>query len=463
MHFDSVQVVVPTPIQLADPVEAILDFKKRRAAELVHWKELYAQAASQEVDFDRIVEWIHDTILTTEREAELTAAAYNAYLGATQDPHTYIIPMDYMMALQNSTGEQYFGIGAQIKKVGVTVLIIEAFEGSPALAAGLRARDVVTHVDDFPVNDLTIEQVVKRIKGPEGTPVVLTVQRPEATVAITIIRGRIVFPNVAHKTIERHDQRLGYIRLGSFTPTTSCLKIKAAIAGLSADHVRGLILDLRGNSGGLLNQAVCIVSQFLASGKIVVQLKDLEGNIIDTNKTSGWSHTDLPLVVLQDAGSASASEVVAGALQEYERSYTVGERSFGKGSVQRMQQVAAKILMAKTQGLFHFASGRTNQIVGITPDLEAYRIPDPTEAEKVAFREEDRYINPIPPTNSEFVHPNPAALQTLRSCVADTGDAEVLFAAQENSPQRRDYALLVAGDVLHCVLRHNLHASAASR
>ena len=270
--------------------------------------------------------------------------------------------------------------------------------------------------------------------------------------------------NVEYSVINHREKLIGFIKLNSFIEK-SCDEMESAVRALTKQKVKGLILDLRNNGGGRLEQAVCITSIFIGPNKTVVVQKYLDASIKDRKeKTSedAIQMTKLPLVTLVNARSASASEVVSGALQDYQRSLILGERTYGKATVQSRISLEYfgdyklpkdnGMYFMKTIARFYLPSGRTNQIVGIIPDIEAFDSPDPTEDDKVVFREEDSYLNSLPPAGPQYVPNRPKVIRAISECMAKSGKARKLYAVlSAHSPTIPDFQQLTAEDALSCM------------
>lgn len=231
---------------------------------------------------------------------------------------------------------EFEGIGVVIRTVEETgeIVVVSVLEGSPAQAGGIAQGDVFSSVDDVEVMGMNQVDLANVVRGPEGTPVKIIMRRGEELVEFNLVRARIIVPNVESEVLENN---IGYIRLNQFS-SQARTDLDTALEGLNPDELDGLILDLRGNPGGLLSSAVSIGSAFIEDGTLLVEdFGDGNEEILTTN--GSYNGFDRPLVVLVDEGSASASELIAGALQDNERATIIGETTFGKGTVQTWQQL----------------------------------------------------------------------------------------------------------------------------
>ncbi len=283
------------------------------------------------------------------------------------DPYTQYIPESDMEDYRFMTTGQYGGIGALIKRREEHLLISEPYEGYPAMKAGIWAGDEILEVDGRKVTGLSTEEVSKLLKGQASTPVKVLLQRKGSEPTLyTLVREEIKIPDVPYKGIIDAEGHVGYIKLNSFTQTAS-QEVRTAVKELKEQGATRLVLDLRGNGGGLLREAVNIVNLFVPKGQLVVETK---GKIAEWDKTyktlSEPLDATIPLVVLVDRGSASASEIVSGALQDLDRAVVVGERTFGKGLVQQTRDLRYNSKIKVTVAKYYIPSGRCIQKLDYT-------------------------------------------------------------------------------------------------
>jgi carboxyl-terminal processing protease len=280
------------------------------------------------------------------------------------DPYTLYVPQeeqeDFRMMLTNTYG----GIGAVIYKPDVNgnVLINEPYEGSPAAKAGIRCGDEVLAIDGVSTHGLTSAESSDRMRGKPGTTVVLTIKKLRGeTVDVPVVRERIALPSVEY--VGMLNEADGYILLEKFTDGVG-QSIRDAYHELKAQGMKRLVLDLRGNGGGLLNEAVNIVSLFVPRGSIVVTAKGRSAASEEVYKTTTDPvDTEIPILVLVDSGSASASEIVSGALQDYDRATIVGTRTYGKGLVQSIRPLPYDGQLKVTTAKYYTPSGRCVQAI----------------------------------------------------------------------------------------------------
>ena len=301
------------------------------------------------------------------------------------DPHsTYLTPEDYK-EMQVDTSGKFSGIGIEISMDQGRLTCVTPIEDTPADKAGMQSGDIILEIDGESTQDMTLMDAVKRIRGKKGSTVKLLILHKDSNKPqeIAIVRGTI--PIVSVKTQSLEDGYL-YLRLTKFHESTT-KNMREKIAEYQKDHtLKGIVLDLRNNPGGLLGQAVSVTDTFVDDGIIVyIQGKDKD-NRKDFFAAKNTNEITVPLVVLINAGSASASEIVAGALQDHKRALIVGERSFGKGSVQTIVPMADGSAIKLTTALYYTPNGRSIQAKGIEPDLKIPFVAPPKD-EDAAMRE----------------------------------------------------------------------------
>jgi carboxyl-terminal processing protease len=322
----------------------------------------------------------------------LRAGAINGIIQALGDPHTvYIDPQSYALGVDVISGT-FEGIGAQVEQDPVTgdIVIVTPFSGSPAEAAGIRAGDIVRTVDGESTENWSVAQAVQRIRGRDGTDVVLGIERADGSSEdVTITRGTIVIPTVFSRPVEDEDGNtvddMAYIELQQFTDQAVrdlSDKLQEVISG----GAKGVILDLRRNPGGGLDATVQIADLFLDDGKIITEVSRA-GDRTTTNARPGGVATEIPVVVLVGPGSASGSEVLACALRDNGRATLVGETTFGKGSVNHLRELSNHGALYVTIARWECPSGEQIEAVGITPDVKV----SATEADIEAKRDVQLY------------------------------------------------------------------------
>jgi carboxyl-terminal processing protease len=308
-------------------------------------------------------------------------------LAGLDDPHTDLLTSAEYESLQEHTQGTYSGIGLTVGPSRKGLLVTSVAEG-PAGEVGIEKGDVITKIDGEPVGELPFESALNLIKGHPGAPVEVTVKRPKKKKPLeyTVVRREIEVPPLASKILTAKKQKLGYIRVFSFSAGAAD-EIKEATADLVEKGATGIILDLRDNPGGLLSEAVNTASVFIDEG-IVVRTDGLHEDEHEYRVTGTATQTDLPLVVLVNGGSASAAEIVAGALLDHDRASLVGERTFGKASVQTIAPLQGGGALKLTTAKYLTPAGADITNLGLQPAVIAADDPTtrPDEALKVARR-----------------------------------------------------------------------------
>jgi carboxyl-terminal processing protease len=300
------------------------------------------------------------------------------------------------------TTGQYGGIGALIKRKGDLVVVSEPYENYPAMKAGIRAGDEIVEVDGRKVGGMNTDEVSKLLKGQSGTAVKVVTRRDGALAPHTLTREEIKIPDVPYKGVIDAANQVGYIKLNAFTQTASS-DVRAALKELKEQGANKLVLDLRGNGGGLLREAVSIVNLFVPKNQLVVETR---GRISEWDKTyktlSDPVDADIPLVVLVDGQSASASEIVSGALQDLDRAVIVGERTFGKGLVQQTKDLLYNSKLKVTVAKYYIPSGRCIQKLDYAHRDSSGKATEVEEKSIATFKTR----NGRPVTDGRGIHPD---------------------------------------------------------
>ena len=285
------------------------------------------------------------------------------------DPHSTYLNKDDFRDIQISTSGEFTGIGIEISLENGRLTVISPIEDTPAYKAGLKSGDIILEIDGQATQDISLTEAVKRIRGPKGSTVKLMILHKGSNkpATVPIVRGTIPIHSV--KTQELEPGYL-YVRLTRFNENTTRDLQDKLKEYKSKQEIKGVVLDLRNNPGGLLDQAVSVADTFLSDGLVVyIQGRDASQRK-DFPATRGNDDVAAPMVTLINPGSASASEIVAGALQDHKRALLVGERTFGKGSVQTVIPLADGTGIKLTTALYYTPNGRSIQAQGILPDLE---------------------------------------------------------------------------------------------
>ena len=314
---------------------------------------------------------------------------------AALDPHSAYLDGAALERLETMIDGNYQGLGISVQMDDGAVKVVSPFKGSPADTAGIKAGDFITHIEGKLIYGLELDEAVKQMRGPAGTPIRLSIFRPgrEEPFDVSVTRGVIELEPV---TYEMQAGGIGVISVNEFSRDVG-IDVNDAIGALkraNGGRLNGLVLDLRKNPGGSLDEAVALSDLFLTDGQIVSQRGRSRRDSVYYEAESvyrGDAAAGVPMIVLIDAGSASASEIVAGALQDQRRALIMGERSFGKGSVQTLLPLTRDSALKLTTARYYTPSGRSVQEGGIEPDIRVPQLSDPDAAKRAQYllRESD--------------------------------------------------------------------------
>jgi carboxyl-terminal processing protease len=332
--------------------------------------------------FGDIFERVRSHYVEKPDDSKLVEGAINGMLNGL-DPHSSYLDPKSLNEMQNQVTGKFGGLGIEVTMEDGLIKVVAPIDDTPAAKAGIRAGDVITHLDDEAVQGLTLNQAVEKMRGAPNTKITLKVMRKgvDKPLDIAIVRDVIRVRSVRSKV----EDDVGYIRITQFNDqTTEGLKkaIKDLTDQIPADKLKGFVLDLRNNPGGLLDQAISVSDAFLERGEIV----STRGRDPDETQRFNARPGDLikgkPVIVLINGGSASASEIVAGALQDHKRATLVGTRSFGKGSVQTIIPLGpGNGALRLTTARYYTPAGRSIQAKGIVPDIEVLQdVPEEVKA-----------------------------------------------------------------------------------
>ncbi|MEM7776804.1 MAG: S41 family peptidase [Pseudomonadota bacterium] len=337
--------------------------------------------------FGDVLERVRTDYVEKPDDAKLIETAINGMLSSL-DPHSAYLSAKLFRDMQVQTRGEFGGLGIEVTMENGIVKVVAPIDGTPAARAGVLANDLITHLDDEQIVGLTLQQAVEKMRGRVNTPIKLTIVRKGRSEPFDIKIVRAVIRINPVKARIEGDGEVAYLKVTTFNEQTHANLVKA-IAKLKKDNkgkIKGYILDLRNNPGGLLDQAVKISDDFLDRGAIVLT----KGRNLEETQRSQARPGDLAdgkkIIVLINGGSASASEIVAGALQDHDRATVVGTRSFGKGSVQTIIPLGSNGAIRLTTARYYTPSGRSIQAKGIDPDL----LVEQKTPEDIARREKRR-------------------------------------------------------------------------
>ncbi|PIR98894.1 peptidase S41 [Candidatus Collierbacteria bacterium CG10_big_fil_rev_8_21_14_0_10_44_9] len=307
--------------------------------------------------------------------AKMTWGSMQGLAQSLGDPYTQYLPPKENKAANEDLNGAFYGVGIELGYIEGTLAVIAPLSGTPADKAGVQAGDLILHIKDekkgidLDTRGMTLQEAVANIRGERGTPVLLTLYRKGRTKSFeqSIIRDEIVVPSVELKFVQKNGKKIAHLELHKFGGRTD-KEWDAKIAEIIVAKPAGLVLDLRNNPGGYLDGAVYVSSEFLSSGVIVKQEGRSKSEIYNVDRRGNL--TNIPLVVLVNKGSASASEITAGALQDNKRAEIIGEQSFGKGTVQEVQDLSDGSSLHVTIAKWILPSGRWIGKEGITPDVK---------------------------------------------------------------------------------------------
>jgi carboxyl-terminal processing protease len=408
--------------------------------------EIYEQLKK----FALVFEAARENFVEETDEKKMLEAAMNGML-AELDPHSSYLNADDLKDFDDKSSGSFGGIGIQITSDKGAVKVISPIDDTPAERAGIKAGDYITHIDDQQVFDLTLNQAVKKMKGRPGTKVKLTIvpeERGEPK-TITLTRDIIKVESIKSDT-KGEDKKIGYIRISDFGAKTA-RDLKDAIEKLEKKKVSGYVLDVRNNPGGYLTAAIDVSDAFLDSGEIVSTRGRASEDIDRAMAKPGDLTNGKPVVVLINHGSASASEIVAGALQDNGRALIMGSQSFGKGSVQQQKPFGDGTAIHLTIARYYTPSGKSIQGEGITPDIEVLH-------SKVEVLEKKKDVF------SEASFKNALKNDTKKDEKSDKekDDDEDYSKLTDEEKEARDYQLQRAMDMVRAMAKMNESAEIAT-
>jgi carboxyl-terminal processing protease len=396
--------------------------------------------------FGEVFERVRANYVDPVTDKELIEHALNGML-SNLDPHSSYLTEKDFGDMQVQTKGEFGGLGIEVTMDEGFVKVVSPIDDTPAFKAGIQAGDYITHIDEEPVMGMTLNDAVDKMRGKVGTNVTLTIRRENVKDALKfkLKRDVIRIRAVRHEVKE---DNIGYIRVTTFNQTT-VEGVEAAIEDINKqvgqDKVVGYILDMRNNPGGLLDQSIGLADLFLDKGEIVSTRGRVEEDTKRDNATPGDIANGKPIVVLINGGSASASEIVAGALQDHQRAILLGTKSFGKGSVQTVIPLPGNGAMRLTTARYYTPSGRSIQAKGIEPDIivERAKIEELDSNEEIHERDLPRALDK---SNGEEEKPEKEPQSKLPSDTKSNGADKV-----KEDDDKQDYQLLRAIDLIRGV------------
>lgn len=351
------------------------------------------RARSADADYDalrrfsQVLDMVEQYYVKDVEQKELIDGALKGMLQGL-DPHSTLLSTKEFQEMQESTNGEFFGVGVEITMENGQVLVVAPIEDTPGYRAGLRSGDIIVAVDGQYTMEMSLSEASSKMRGKRGTEVELLVLHKGEQRPVTMRIKREAIPVVSVKAREL-EPGYHWIRLTRFSGRTT-QELLDALRDAKKNDIKGIVLDLRNNPGGLLDQSVSVSDVFLKDGVIVSIRGREEGNSRSYSAKSQADDVDVPMVVLVNAGTASAAEIVAGALRDQKRALILGERTFGKGSVQNIIPLPDGTGLKLTVALYYTPSGKSIQAEGIVPDFElAWEAPQEQDKSDLSLREQD--------------------------------------------------------------------------
>jgi carboxyl-terminal processing protease len=450
-----VETVHGEPGNVLDEIRAV---RKR----ILAWQASYRDDGMPGADFTRLLEWARETLVRPGQEEHYTAAAINGYL-SVKDAHAQILPASQPAdagapraagTTRDHDAHSYTGIGASLQALAGNIIVTGIVPESPASAAGIQASDALLGVDGRAVAHMAVPEVVALLRGVAGTEVSLRLKRQDRTYEVRLRRAPVAIRNVTSSVHKDRYRSWGHLRITTFNSEKTCADSHRELRALIESGVDGLLLDLRDNMGGLVDQAVCVADLFLEPGLLIL---DIRGTRHEGRSRPLYSHrpamTEVPIVTLVNAATGSASEALAGALQDHGRSVIIGKRTFGKGTIQTLRpwNDSGTVMLYFTAARMYTPAGRTAQLVGLEPDLPVMARTGEPDAGGTILREQDLFPTALP---SPPEQPEPRrywSRAAIEACLASDGLAEPGRPQPSAAESVRDYPRDVGYDTLHCL------------
>ena len=423
-----------------------VDNRQTEKKDLNRWAPKFSDL-HEKISFLKIWKDLDARFIRPSERSSIIAVGINGFLSIFKDPHTYLMPMAmYEEVIANSENKNATA-GMVARRTKGELVVRKVYEGSPAERAGLKKGDQILAIDGQKISNMVSSKIADVIKMRGMDRVELTVLRKGEKRDIEIYRSETIVPSVVGKRIEG-SRTTGLITIHKFSKDV-CKIAKQKIIDFKQEAVEGILLDLRDNPGGQVEEAACVANLFLDRGTFMFETRYLDASkpsdqyIAENEKTYAG-----PLAILINSGSASASEIVAGALRDQGRAKLVGERSYGKGSFQdgRVWGANPKIVLFETEGFYYFPSGWTPQLVGLQPDVQVnFNMSD-------SLREEESFMNPLVPVDS-WSGPQSLSWLTERDCDLDLQEITTSFstsiAVMNDDPQLQKAQALISCGAKH--------------
>lgn len=358
---------------------------------LAPWK-VYLSSKSEVPHFPFLKVWqeLVAEHIDTEKISAAVGLGMNSFLSVFRDPHTYLMPAKMYNEVVAKANPRSLSIGVVIGRDDKEYFIKKVIEHSSSAIAGIRKGDVILSVNGKKAQGMSMQELSDALRGEEGSTLRLSLLRHGDLKMINVLRTQQTLPTVSYQVLDGI-KPVGVLTINKFA-IDACTEVKSALYHLRQQGIRGLLLDLRDNPGGQMDEAACVTGLFVGLGKEVFHIKPIVPDVEEETSYSEQEQVyDGAMAVLINSGSASAAEIVAGALQDYKRAVLVGERSFGKGSFQEGEiwSKNSEIAIFETKGFYYLPSGRTPQMVGLEPDVKV------NFKDRFALREQDQFWYPL--------------------------------------------------------------------
>lgn len=360
--------------------------------QLEPWRKFFSTntAAAVKISFEKAWAELEENHISENQRSMMIGLGLNGFISVFRDPHTYFMPVSQFKEVISRADNRSISLGMTLGRANGQYVVRKVTEGSPADKAGVERGDILISVNGQPVQGLMQARVSELLRGEVGEVARVRVERDGDRKTFRLRRQEITVATVSTRVIEGI-KPIAVIAINKFA-RGACDKVKESMDIVEKSHVRGLLLDLRDNPGGQMEEAACIASLFVGPEEKIFEVRYLDPGKKSEDYYGGEEQrTRLPMAVLVNAGSASASEIVAGALRDLSRAVLVGERTFGKGSFQEGEYWSQnkKIALFETKGFYYLPSGRSPQLVGLTPDVEV-------QFDHISVvREAEQFINPL--------------------------------------------------------------------